>query len=560
MGTYLSKRKVHKNSEKIYLYAVNNIWDSKDKKIKKEQIYLGYFEKGKLSLLKDRIETAEPLLNEGGYKEQFLQWKREQLLQEQRDIETQEDIEISILNAGFNLILGKIAEDLGLTQLLHSVFEENIANDILSLAYFCVAEGRKPLYRAADWSVVELTPTGKPLSVGHIARCLETITASDIHSFQSKWMKKYGKGETFSLDIASIPSYEKNNSDAILGYNRNQETWSQTNLLMGVSKEHRIPLWFEELPDAISDEATTKDSTDILSKIREASRKFVFNESYASEQNIQKLFDAGFKFTIGLPLHRLEGIREKIVQHRQAYHFCDPQNSLALFEEEGVQFTQAVTEVCTVNHHRAYLHMYYIDWYKVVDNAALMSDLVFVQEKLKKGLPLGLEYEKHLATECFEVKTTPVRGIKVTPRLEQIAAMKDNLAGFFAIYSNQFKNPEDALTAYNLRREIEKRFVDLKNEEDARRLRVHSLHNLQSRLFIQFISEILRCHILKRLQDEPNVFGEKITVSDILWTIRNIHLIQIGNHRAFYQRPNEKQKAILDFFGISTCNSMWQNF
>ena len=43
MSIYLSRRKDRKNPEKIFLYAVENIWDKEIKTIKKKQKYLGFY-------------------------------------------------------------------------------------------------------------------------------------------------------------------------------------------------------------------------------------------------------------------------------------------------------------------------------------------------------------------------------------------------------------------------------------------------------------------------------------------------------------------------------------
>ena len=50
MSIYLSRRKDRKNPEKIFLYAVENIWDKEIKTIKKKQKYLGFYLDGALNL------------------------------------------------------------------------------------------------------------------------------------------------------------------------------------------------------------------------------------------------------------------------------------------------------------------------------------------------------------------------------------------------------------------------------------------------------------------------------------------------------------------------------
>lgn len=93
-----------------------------------------------------------------------------------------------------------------------------------------------------------------------------------------------------------------------------------------------------------------------------------------------------------------------------------------------------------------------------------------VQQKLKDDISLINPKEKELAEKCFLVKTTPKRDRQVTALVDEIAEFRKNDSGFFAIISNQFKSPQDALIAYKLQDGTEKRFDDLKNDADLKRL------------------------------------------------------------------------------------------
>ena len=50
------------------------------------------------------------------------------------------------------------------------------------------------------------------------------------------------------------------------GYNRDREKLPQINLLMIVSQTSKLPLWYEQLPGAISDPTTIKDTVKLLSQ------------------------------------------------------------------------------------------------------------------------------------------------------------------------------------------------------------------------------------------------------------------------------------------------------
>lgn len=150
------------------MYSVTNIWDPQIKKIKKEQLYLGFFENGKLTLTESRIEVAEPLLIGSIYEESFFQWQREQGIKKLIEQEQEGAIDLSIFDVGNYLVLSKVADDLGMTKFLASHFEDVIATDILSLAFYCVADEYCPLYQIVDWSADQYLSSEKTFTEGRI--------------------------------------------------------------------------------------------------------------------------------------------------------------------------------------------------------------------------------------------------------------------------------------------------------------------------------------------------------------------------------------------------------
>ena len=92
---------------------------------------------------------------------------------------------------------------------------------------------------------------------------------------------------------------------------------------------------------------------------------------------------------------------------------------------------------------------------------------------------------------------------------------------------------------------MEKRFDDLKNDADLKRLRMHSCHTRQSRLFVQFIAEILRCYLLNEIQSNGEMPKYVKTVTGLLDEVASIRRVSIGNHRKFYKRPTKHQLQIM---------------
>lgn len=551
MSCYLSQRKRAGNPNHLNFYAVEDKWNAETKKQERKQTFLGS-KLGDKYRFNQKASHFSHLLLSSEHRQAFLNWEQFTKAEEQNSplVSLDEVAASELKNGGLDLLLSYTAREIGLTERLQSVFGKNLTDKLLSLAFYCAAEGRSPLYRASVWSQDQKLPGASEFTETAISRVLSEIKIDKVQTFLTEWVKTSLPDERLSLDITSVSSYGANNEDVMRGYNRDRENLPQINLLMVVSQKTKLPLWYEQLPGAINDATAIVDTVKAFMQAGITSKQLVLDRGFASHSNISYLLKNRFKFTMGIPLEKFTTYREKLREAHKENRFCDPENTLTLFDDYETAQTQACTELMKIDGHRVYFHMYYTDYYRTRDNEVFMNRLNEVQQKLKEGVSLTSPKEQELAEQCFLVKTTPKRGRQVTPLLDKIAAFRENDSGFFAILSNQFKSPQEALVAYKLRDGIEKRFDDLKNDADLKRLRMHSWHNQQVRLFIQFLAEILRCRILYRMQNGAEIPKKIKTVSDLLWEMKSLRWVKIGNHRGFYKRPTKTQRQILEALNV----------
>lgn len=566
---YLSKRKQKDGS--IRLYAVSQKWDPERKKqVKDQQIYIGCKRADGTYKFNDNTEQFQYLLRGTEYERPFYNWsdfiksQRKQSSGEIEDCNEEPVKKATILDGGIELLLGHVANKIGLTKHLTKTFGECNTDLILSLAYYCASQSRQPLYAASDWSLHTKLPGlnqdfDEFISQRDISHLLSTITPGLITSFLGDWMKRFPRENRLSLDITSVSSYSKKITEVTDGFNRDQEDLAQINVLMMVDQESMLPVWFEELPGAIADITTIKDTVALLSKIDNSPRAVVCDRGFASHENIKCLQEHKFKFTMGIPLYRFSDVRDEIAKAKENAEFHRPGITYDLFESYDNYPTQCVTRKIKWNGHRVYLHLYYTAAYKTESHNELMERVNFIQNFLERGkqiTELKNEYDKMIAQKCFTVKSTPKRGIKVTCNQQEVAKLEEETGGYFAIASNQIKDPFHALYVYKLRDGVEKRFDDLKNEEDCHRLRMHSSAHVQARLFIQFIAQILRCYLLHEKKSRESDWarlklGNK-TINDIMRAMSYIRYVHVEGRCAFYKRPTATQIALMSFFEIDT--------
>ena len=82
------------------------------------------------------------------------------------------------------------------------------------------------------------------------------------------------------------------------------------------------------------------------------------------------------------------------------------------------------------------------------------------------------------------------------------------------------------------------------------RLRMHSCHNQQARLFIQFIAEILRCYLLNEPQPKDEMPKYVKTVTGLLDEVASVRRVSIGNYRKFFKRQMKHLLQIVQALGV----------
>jgi len=160
---------------------------------------------------------------------------------------------------------------------------------------------------------------------------------------------------------------------------------------------------------------------------------------------------------------------------------------------------------------RMYLHLYFNSEKAMEDEKSFNILLGTLQGELESGKK-PQEHEK-LYAKYFDSKSTRIRGTRVTARQEAIDEAKKNY-GFFALLSNEIKEPVEALEVYRNKDLVEKAFGNLKERLNFNRTAVSSDQSLDGKLFVEFIALIYLSYLKKKMQDK-NLF-KKYTMLELL--------------------------------------------
>jgi len=195
---------------------------------------------------------------------------------------------------------------------------------------------------------------------------------------------------------------------------------------------------------------------------------------------------------------------------------------------------------------RMYLHLYYDQERASEEERRQNLLLATLQEELKSG-KRNPEHES-LYTKYFHISTTPGRGTKVVANQEAIDEAKKNY-GYFALISNEVKDPIEALELYRNKDLIEKAVGNLKERLNFRRTRVSSESSLDGKLFVTFVALIYLSYVKKKMQDN-NLFS-KYTLQSLLDELDVIECFEQPGHKRLWGEITKKQMDIYTAMGVA---------
>jgi len=194
---------------------------------------------------------------------------------------------------------------------------------------------------------------------------------------------------------------------------------------------------------------------------------------------------------------------------------------------------------------RMYLHLYSSPDRALEYEKAFNGRLVNLQRELESG-ERHPDHEKQYA-KYFEVKNTPVRGTKVTAREDAIAEAKRKY-GYFALMSNEIKDPVEALSIYRNKDLVEKAFENLKERLNLRRMAVSSEQSLDGKLFVQFIALIYLSYITRKMQ-ENNLFKD-YTLQEVLDDLDMIECFEVPGQKLQLGETTKHQMDLFAKLGV----------
>lgn len=456
---------------------------------------------------------------------------------------------------GATYLFDCIGKDTGVTQDLKACFPESY-RQILSIAYYLILEDRNPLSRFPRWAAIHRHPHGENISSQRSSELFASITEdARLRFFQLQGKRRMDK-EYLAYDSTSISSYSKSLRQVRYGKNKDHEHLPQINLTLLFGQQSRLPFYYRKLAGNIPDVKNLRKLLKDMNTLGYKKLKVVLDRGFFSAANINDLYRHHLKFLIAAKVSlklvqtHLDTVRDTMRswnhynQDYQLYAYSLP------ITWNYVQDRPYKGDTIKADR-RMYLHLYFSPERALEDEKALNNRMVLWQEELESG-KRNPDHEKQYA-KYFEVKSTPVRGTKVSAKEEALAQAKKNY-GYFVLVSNEIKDAVKALEIYRNKDLVEKAFDNLKDRLKMRRLAVSSEQSLDGKLFVQFVALVYLSYITRKMQ-ENNLFKD-YTMQEVLDELDTIECFEIPGQQLQVGETTKRQLELYNKLGVTTPASL----
>ena len=450
---------------------------------------------------------------------------------------------------GATYLFDQIGEKLGVIADLQACFPE-IWKQLLSIAYYLILEDKNPLSRFPHWANNHRHPYGEIITSQRSSDLFRAITEDAKQKFFLLQAKRRLEEEYLAYDITSVSSYSELIKQVRYGRNKDHEPLAQINLALLCGQTSRLPVYYRKLAGNINDVSTIQHLISDLSFLEIDKVKLVMDRGFYSEDNINALFEKHYKFLIGVKksLRLVQNILDEVRDSMRTRVFYSSAYGIYVYSktiEWSYTAKKPRSERTETGTRRVYLHLYYDDQ-KAVDDKAVFNTLLDTLEEELLNNRRTQEHES-LYQKYYDIRSTPVRGTVLIPKQEAIRAIEKNY-GYFALMSNDIKDPLEALLVYRLKDLAEKAFHNLKERLSLRRTSVSSEQNLEGKLFVQFLALIYLSYISKAMSDQK--LYTTMTMHELLDELDIIECFGHPGHRVQFGEITKKQKSLYAALGV----------
>ena len=395
------------------------------------------------------------------------------------------------LHAGATVAELAIADKLGLTEILTTIYGARMAQEILGVVAYVLTDESAVFQHYPSFQRKHLSATTEIRSDSFVSSRLlhKEISDERIIEMLRLWNKKQcDTGKIFiGCDSTNFNTEAKGISFADFGKAKDDPTKPQVNLAVAMKQSDNTPLSYDLFPGSIIDLTECEQFVEQMSILGYKDIGLLFDRGYFTADNVAQLDDLGYSFMMMLREDQ-KFVRELIIDNSVLLK-DSPENYLSGMDVFGITVQ---SKLCDKTR---YFHIYY-DEVKAGYSKRRFLDDISAQKEVLSSLQ-GTKLRKNATLASYK-KWFDITIDKETNTLQSFNIKKDKVknkvatAGFFVIMTSDPMSCEDALNTYRGRDNIEKFFRGIKSGMDFDSPGVHDDVSLTAKIHLMFIAGIIR--------------------------------------------------------------------
>ena len=440
----------------------------------------------------------------------------------------------SVRSVGATFLVTRILRSLQVEHILKFVLGTERAALLLTAATYMTCRGNV-MEHILDWCE-SFTLHETPLHDRQASALFASITHDERMAFFKLWTCDHAGDTYLAYDVTSFSSYAKGIEDTEWGYNRDGDKLPQINLGCYLGYESALPLFYVTYPGSIIDKSHMSYMTAYNDDLGIHNVTFVMDKGFCSTANVRYMHSKHMPYILGVELRHkatknaIDKVRDTIMSMRQRIGQGIYAGHVRSFFYGGVSNMHIYCDPALAEAHRA-------DLYRTIE----------VQEDKLRQLAQLTKHEAKRYRAFFDIdlaKDGTFTFERSYPRIDEAAKN----AGFFCLLTTTGIDSAGVLDIYRRKDVIEKGFDDLKNHIDMKRLRTHSTHTTDGKLFCAFIALIVTSHVNAKL----GVFMKNKSMSkdSVITELEKIKAIFVSADRRLMNPITKTQRSILETFGL----------
>jgi len=455
------------------------------------------------------------------------------------------------LKIGMPMLLNRIAENIGMRDVLKDAYDEKITSIILDLISYMIIKESSVMQHYPDYAWEHFTTAARDMDDTQISTFLrEKIQTRHIDKFLDGWneLRPEKSGIYISYDSTNINTSAEGADFGEFGHAKDNSELEQINISYAVDQEDATPLFYELYPGSIIDNSQCSWMVEKARSYGYSHVGFILDRGYFSKKNIRYFDRNGYEFL--LMIKQDSKLVKDMIKDARLPLLTKNRYYLAEHGVYGMTKEGLIGESPAVR----YFHIYYDNVRASEERNRFLDGILEKEKQLIKKTDRKFRKEEELIAykQFFKFKFDEYGYLKTYKRDEAKIQAKTDQLGYFVIVTSENMTASEALDIYRKRDSTEKMFMSLKSGLGYECFRVHSQASIESKTHLIFLASIIRNELFNTLKTISGKDKKSYTVPAAIRELEKVTAVKDGKGK--YVRRyglTAKQKKMLNAFGIT---------